>query len=126
MLEWLIFLSATLGTALQGRRAVQDWLYDRTARREARRADLSGWSRGGVDTWTVHLAGPDSAPDATVTLVTSSPDQAARLRRYLEEHEYLSRDPTPAELKALDAASRNSGELALRPRRAWLLRLFRA
>jgi hypothetical protein len=86
---------------------------------------LAGWSSSGVDTWTVHLAGPDSDPDATVTLVTSSPDQAARLRRYLEEHEYLSRNPSPAELEALNAASRSGGELALRPRRAWHPRLFR-
>jgi hypothetical protein len=84
-------------------------------RREARRADLAGWSAGGVDTWTVHLAGPDSDPGATVTLVTSSPDQAARLRRYLEEHEYLSRNPTPAELAALDAAARAGGQVAPGP-----------
>jgi hypothetical protein len=125
MLEWLIFVSATLGTAFGGRRAVQGWVYDRMDRREARRAELAGWSRGGVDTWTVHLAGPDSAPDATVTLVTPSPDQADRLRRYLEEHEYLSRSPTPAELAALDAAARAGGQVALRPR-AWRPRLFGA
>lgn len=101
-------------------------------RRAARRAELAGWSRGGVDTWTVHLAEPGSTPDATVTLMVCtrdgqpSPDQADRLRRYLQEHEYLSRNPTPAELEALDAADRSDGELALRPRRAWRPRLFRA
>jgi hypothetical protein len=88
-------------------------------RREARRAELAGWSRGGVDTWTVHLAGPDSAPDATVTLVTPSPDQADRLRRYLEDHEYLSRNPTAAELEALDAAARGDTAPVLRRRRLW-------
>ena len=65
-------------------------------------------------------------PAATVTLVTSSPDQAARLRRYLEDHECLSRNPSPAELEALDAASRNGGEFVSVPRRAWRPRLFRA
>jgi acylphosphatase len=119
MLEWLIFVSATLGTAFGGRRAVQGWLYDRAARREARRADLAGWSAGGVDTWTVHLAGPDTDPAAVVTLVTSSPEQAARLRRYLEEHEYLSRNPTPAELEALDAAARGDTAPVPRRRRLW-------
>ena len=108
-----------------GDAAVQGWLYDRAARREARRADLAGWSRGGVDTWRVHLAGPDSDPGATVTLVTSAPEQAARLRRYVEEHDYVSRNPTSAELQALDAVSRNGGELAPVPRRARRPRLFR-
>ena len=73
LLEWLIFVSATLGTAFGGRRAVQGWLYDRMDRRAARRSELAGWSRGGVDTRTVRLAGPGSDPDALVTLVTSSP-----------------------------------------------------
>jgi hypothetical protein len=126
MLEWLTFISATLAAAFQGRRAVQGWLYDRLGRRAARRAELAGWSRGGVDTWTVHLAGPDSDPGATVTLVTSSPEQAARLRRYLEKHQYLSRNPSPAELETLDAASRDGDGLALRLRRARWPRLFRA
>lgn len=126
MLEWLTFISATAAAVFQGRRAVQGWLYDRAARREARRSDLSGWSSTGVDAWMVHLAGPDSDPDATVTLVTRSPDQAGRLRRYLEEHESLSRNPSPAELEALDAASRNGGEVVPMARRAWRLRLFRA
>jgi hypothetical protein len=126
MLLWLTFISATLAATFGGRRAVQGWLYDRADRREARRADLAGWSRGGVDTWTVRLAGPGSDPAATVAVVTRSPEQAGRLRRYLEEHEHLSRNPAPAELEVLDAASRNGGEIALRPRRAWLPRLFRA
>jgi len=118
MLPWLTFISATLAAAFGGRRAVQGWLYDRTDRREARRADLAGWSRGGVDTWRVHLGGPDSDPGATVTLVTSGPEQAARLRRYLEEHDCLSRNPTSAELEVLDAVSQDGGELAPVLRRA--------
>jgi len=124
MLPWLTFISATLAAVFGGRRAVQGWLYDRMDRREAKRAELAGWSRGGIDTWTVHLAGPGSDPNATVTLVTSSPDQAARLRRYLEGHEFLSRNPTSAELEVLDAASRNGGEFVLG--RAWRPRLFRS
>jgi hypothetical protein len=74
----------------------------------------------------VHLAGPGSDPDASVTVVTPSPEQAARLRRYLEDHEYLSRNPTPAELETLDAAARGDAAPAIRLRRAWRPRLFRA
>jgi hypothetical protein len=122
MLAWLTFISATLAAAFGGRRAAQGWLYDRMDRRAARRSELAGWSRRGADTWTVHLAGPGSDPDASVTVVTPSPEQAARLRRYLEDHEYLSRNPTPAELQALDAAA--SGEAPLvRRRRIWRPRL---
>jgi hypothetical protein len=85
--------------------------------------------------WTVHLAAADSAADArsaTVTLTVCtrdgepSPDQADRLRRYLEEHRCLSRNPSPAELETLDAAGRNGGEVAPRPRRAWRQCPFRA
>jgi hypothetical protein len=119
MLEWLIFVSATLGTAFGGRRAVQGWLYDRMDRRAARRSELAGWSRGGVDTWTVRLAGPGSDPGALVTLVRVIARPGRPLRRYLEDHEYLSRNPTPAELEAPDAAARGDTAPVLRRRRLW-------
>jgi hypothetical protein len=120
MLEWLIFVSATLGTVFQGRRAVQGWLYDRADRREARRVDRAGWSAGGVDTWTAQLGPCDpDAPQRSATVAvtvcgkdgTPSPDQADRLRRYLEEHDRLSRNPTPGELETLTAAARDGGRL---------------
>jgi len=48
--------------------------------------------------------------------------QADRFRRYLEEHEYLSRNPTPAELEALEQAAQAGGRLAItRARRSRLL-----
>lgn len=125
MLAWLTFLSATLAAGLQGRRAAQGWLYDELNRREARRADRAGWSRYGVDTWTVRLVAPDDEAvldviqrPATVTVTVCdggqpSSVQADRLRRYLEEHEYLSRNPTPAELEALEQAAQDGGRLAI-------------
>lgn len=125
MLQWLTFISATLAAGFQGRRAVQGWLYDQRERMEARRADRAGWSRAGVNTWTVRLAEPDSGLDAaqrtgTVTLTVHdqrgrpSPDQADRLRRYLEDHEHLSRNPTTGELETLETAAQEGGKLALR------------
>src|SRR6266498_3070746 len=71
MLAWLTFISATLAATFQGRRAVQGWLYDQLDRREARRADLAGWSRGGVDTWSVRIAEPGSPAK------TDAPEHAA-------------------------------------------------
>jgi hypothetical protein len=124
MLEWLIFASATLGTALQGRKQFQGWLYDQADRREVRRAELGGWSRGGVDTWSVRLAEPDPAqPLATVTIAVCDHDgrpsatAADRLRRYLEDHEYLSRNPTAAEMASIEQAGRRDGRLGVR--RSW-------
>lgn len=124
LLQWLTFISATVAAVFAGRRAVQGWLYDQRDRREARRVDRVGWSAGGVDTWTVRLAEPDAGPGigerpVTVTLTVfdrrgPSADQADRLRRYLEDHEHLSRNPTPAELETLDKARDEAGRLAIR------------
>ncbi len=126
MLAWLTFISATLAATFQGRRAVQGWLYDQLDRREARRADLAGWSRGGVDTWSVRIAepgcpaktdAPEHAAAVTVTVCDKhgqpSPLQADRLRRYLAEHGHISRAPGPAELDTLDQAAADGGRLAL-------------
>lgn len=86
-----------------------------------------------MDTWAVQLAEPDGEPDpaqrpATVTVSVCdkhgrpSPDQADRLRRYLEDHQYLSRNPTAAELEALEQARDEGSRLALwRGRRARLV-----
>jgi hypothetical protein len=129
LLEWLTFVSATLAAVFQGRRAVQGWLYDQWDRRDARRAELAGWSRGGVDTWIVRLADLADQSDPSVrTAVVAvticdrdgrpSPDQADRLRCYLKDHQYLSRNPTSEELEAVEQASKESGRLAItRPRR---------
>jgi hypothetical protein len=126
VLEWLTFVSATIAAVFQGRRAVQGWLYDQQDRRELRRVQRAGWSRGGVDTWTVRPADPDpSDRPATVTIEVCdrngnpSPVQADRLRRYLQDHNHLSRNPTPAELETLEAAGRETGELAMRRPRRW-------
>jgi hypothetical protein len=125
LLQWLTFASATLAAAFSGRRAVQGWLYDQRDRMEARRVERAGWSRGGVNTWTIRAVEPDGAvldpaqQAATVTLLVSDPRglpsaaQAAGLRRYLEEHEHLSRNPTPAELDTLDEAAADGGRLAI-------------
>jgi hypothetical protein len=124
LLQWLTFISATIAAGLQGRRAVQGWLYDQRDRRETRRVDRAGWSSTGVDTWIVRLAETDGDPDTsqratTVTLTICdrrgpSADQADRLRRYLEDHECLSRNPTPSELETLDQARDEAGKLAIR------------
>jgi len=105
---------------------VQGWLYAQQDRREARRADLAGWSRGGVDTWTVRLAAdpaagvldaPERLAAVTVTVCDQhgqpSPLQADRLRRYLENHEHISRNPSPGELDTLVRAAEDGGRLAL-------------
>ena len=42
---------------IPGTRAAQGWLYDQRDRLEARRADLAGWSRDGVNTWAVRARG---------------------------------------------------------------------
>ena len=130
LLQWLTFASATIAAGLQGRKQFQGWLYGQAARREARRAELGGWSRGGVDTWSVRLAEPDRAqPLTTVTIAVCdhdgrpSADQAVTLRRYLEDHEYLSRNPGPAELETLERAAKDGGALAIR--RAWRSRMGR-
>lgn len=76
---------------------------------------MLGWSQTGVDTWIVRAEEPAAMPDqgertATVTLTVCnrngqpSPDQADRLRRYLDEHDCLSRNPTVDELSALEHA----------------------
>jgi hypothetical protein len=125
MLAWLTFISATLAAGFQGRRAVQGWLYDQRDRKEARHAARAGWSAHGVNTWTVQLAEPEGQPDpfersSTVTLTVCgqrgepSPDQADRLRRYLETHTELSRNPPPDELASLAEAARVGGRLAIR------------
>jgi len=50
------------------------------------------------------------------------PTRSARLRRYLEDHQYLSRNPTAAELEALEQARDEGSRLALwRGRRARLV-----
>jgi hypothetical protein len=124
MLQWLTFISATLAAGFQGRRAVQAWLYDQRERRAGRRAELAGWSQTGVDTWIVQLAAAAAPADpaqrsATGTVTDcgrdSEPDQnqADRLRRYLEDHQYLSRNPTPAELETLKRAAQDSGRLTV-------------
>jgi len=137
---WLTFASATLAAVFQGRRAVQGWLYDQRDRRGARRADLAGWSRHGVDTWTVQLAAAAAeagldAPQcpAAITVIVCdqhghpSPVQADRLRRYLENHEHISRNPGPAELAALDQAAKGGSRLALtRARRRRLVPVRRS
>jgi hypothetical protein len=131
MLEWFTFASATIAAVLQGRKQFQGWLYDQADRGEARRAELGGWSRGGVDTWSVRLAEPDPAqPLATVTIAVCDHDgrpsatAADRLRRYLEDHEYLSRNPGPAEMETLDRAAKDGGGLAPRvARRRWIGRV---
>jgi hypothetical protein len=121
LLQWLTFASATIAAGLQGRKQFQGWLYGHADRREARRAELGGWSRGGVDTWSVRLAEPDPAqPLTTVTIAVCdhdgrpSADQAVTLRRYLEDHEYLSRNPGPAELETLERAAKDGSGPALR------------
>jgi hypothetical protein len=121
VLEWLTFVSATIAAGFQGRRAVQGWLYDQRDRWELRRIQHAGWSRGGVDTWTVWLADPDrSDRPSTMTIAVCdrngnpSPDQADGLCRYLEDHGHLSRNPTPGELETLEEAAREAGGLAMR------------
>ena len=54
---------------------------------------------------TVTVCGKDGEPD---------PGQAERLRRYLAENDCLSRNPTPAELEALEQAAKDDGGLAIR------------
>lgn len=113
LLQWLTFASATLAARSQG------WLYDQRDRREARRAELAGWSQTGVDTWVATLAALAGPPQRTATVTVTvcgrdgepDHDQAARLRRYLEDHAYLSRNPTPAEL---EEAAKDGRRLAIR------------
>jgi hypothetical protein len=113
LLQWLTFVSATLAAGFGARRAVQGWLYERRGRLDARRIRMLGWSQTGVDTWIVQAEEAASLPDptertATVTVTVCdrngqpSPDQADRLRRYLNEHDCLSRNPTADELHALE------------------------
>jgi hypothetical protein len=42
------------------------------------------------------------------------PDQADRLRRYLEDNDVLSRNPTPAEFEMLDEATSENRALAFK------------
>lgn len=116
-LQWLTFVSATLAAGFQGRRAVRGWLYDRRDRLEARRVRMAGWSQTGVNTWFVQLdesaANPDpSLRTATVTVSVRgkdgqpSPDQADRLRRYLEDNDCLSRSRQRGILGSLRRGSR--------------------
>lgn len=112
-----------------GRKAVQGWIYDRL---ELERVQRSDWSQTGVDTWRVGLAeepaeDQDGRP-VTVTIAVLDrkgepcPDQADRLRRYLGDHDFLSRNPKLAELEMLDEATSENRALAFkRTRRAHAL-----
>jgi hypothetical protein len=122
LLQWLTFVSATLAAGFQARRSVQGWLYARRARVDAARIRMLGWSQTGVDTWIVQAEEPAALASpaertATVTLRVCdrngrpSADQADRLRRYLNEHDYLSRNPTPDELHALERFRQEAREL---------------
>jgi hypothetical protein len=129
LLQWLTFISATIAAVFAGRKAVQGWLYARLDRIEARRAERGTWSRYGVDTWAVRLAEPgdeavlDAAGQSAVLSITlvdhrgqPAAQQADRLRRYLEDHQHISRNMTPAELDTLEQVA--LGRLAVpRPRR---------
>lgn len=124
LLGWLTFASATIAAVLQGRRAVQGWVYDRLDRMEVKRVTRAGWSAAGVNTWRVEVADePQTDSDGrpvTVTIAVlsnkgePSPDQADRMRRYLEEHDSLSRNPTPSELEILEKATDESRAMAFK------------
>jgi hypothetical protein len=85
-----------------------------------RRRSLQGWSRGGVNTYTVALVtSADEMTRARDELVAgdpsdyailrvdegaaSSPNRAHRLRQLVEDHGILSRAPTAGEREALEA-----------------------